>query len=317
MLSANNIKQATLILLAGSLCAIMFFSMYTNTSIGMILAYMTPYPFLMIGYATGLGTVLLATLIATISVYLFGSSSHLAMYFFLLLALPSLIIIFIQEQDSESLNNKLGKTILTLGIYFIALMIIYNYLLYFQASSLELAILNLKAGLIDNLTNSKQFNSENLIFLQNVINLYFVYLPAFTLIGLLLIFFLNWTLAFKTVKRFSRALPSPGKIQDIQYPLWVFLAFIGACTSFLFPEAKISYILQNVALIFGFLYLIKGIAFVHLFGNERIKRLKVLVYILFYALLLISSWFNLLIIILGVIDHLFSLRKYIDYKLQV
>jgi len=316
MLDAVNIKQATLIILAGSLCAALFFSMFTNTSIGMILAYMTPYPFLMLGYTTGIGTVLVTALLANLTVYLF-STGQLAIYFLLLLVIPSLIIVYIQEQDSESFINKIGKTILTLSIYFILITIAYNYLLYFQNSSLEIAVMSLKTELLTSLENLKQLNADNHIILQAMIHLYFKYLSAFSVISILMIFSLNWALAYYTVKKFVKTVPTPGEISAINFPLWIFIAFIGASVSFFYPSTKISFILQNITLIFAFLYLIKGVAFAHLFLNSKTKKLKLLMYILFYIILLLSSWFSLLIIILGVIDHLFHIRKYIDYKIQI
>lgn len=127
------------------------------------------------------------------------------------------------------------------------------------------------------------------------------------LVSWLLLLALNAVLAQGALARFGRNLRPAPDIGDIELPVWLAPALAATLVAAFLADGDLGFVARNLAMVLLLPFLFLGLSVVHVL----IRRLqaKVLLFVAFYAVMLLFTWPAVIVVALGLLEQWLNLRR--------
>ncbi|MCH2393715.1 DUF2232 domain-containing protein [Oceanibaculum sp.] len=298
---------------AGLTSAALYLSVVLGSPGAFLLAYLAPLPLFLAGLALGLTALLAAGASAFVIVGLASGSLMAAGLYLGIEVLPVAVLVrqallsrpvMAGEEGSGIEWYPLGR--LTALLAAMAAMVLVIIWLVFAGSEggLEAAVrMFLNAGLQGMLQAGGAEAGE----ITPAIALMAALFPGIAAASWVVMIAVNGALAQGLASRFGRNLrPSPD-MATLELPRALLVALVVAAVVGLVAPGGLGYIGRNLLVVLGMAYLFAGLAVVHGFILKLAARQVLLVVV--YVTMVLFGWPVLLVMLLGIVDQLFGLRR--------
>jgi len=299
--------------IAGLLSFALALAPASGSAWGLLLFLAASYPLLLIGRLSGIQHGSIATAVAFILMVL-SSTLSAGFIFAGMIGFPVIVMLYANTYQNDRL--RINNILIFLTGYFALLMIGVYYLSFMAGFDIKAFLTGLSEAIysqIETLSADKGNFTTLLGDKENFIQLISKAIMGFSSIYIILILLLNWLFASLSLKKIDITKFKPlESIQEIRMPLWFFVSFLGLIAiNFISPNFFISGALSTI---FSFNIFLVGLAIIHCLNAAYIPKGQRFTLALFYSLLLFISWMGLIILLLGTLDQIINIRKFIQTK---
>ena len=299
-------KQTLIAVAAGLASAVVFALVLTGAPAAVMVAYFAQLPILLIGLSLGLGHGLVAAGSALVAVMIAGGGVATAGLYFVVHALPTVGIV------RQSLLCKTGAGQRT--IWYPPGQLLAG-LTGYAAAMFLLAVMFFSGrdgGLMGVLTPVIEAQLNQLVPTmeaakrENLISLWRAIFPGTVASSWLVMVVINGVLAQHLLVRSGKNLRPTPTYMDLAVAKWLTVAIAIAAVTWLVGGETFSYVGQTLTIIFGFPFVLQGLAVVHtVFKSFSWHGFALLA---FYAIFLFTGWLVLLVAILGFVEPWSKIR---------
>lgn len=291
-------KEVSQAIAGGTIGGVCFALAASGEKETILLSYLTPLPFLMVGFTAGFVPYLIALGVGVLSsLLLLGFKG--AGIFIALLGMPLAIALWFNQNNEES--RKVGNILTGLAGWGLGLIILLVFWLSGSSQNMEsLVQATLEKGLS---LMAPEFPQD---FRQDFAASQAKFFPATVLMGWQAVIWANGFLALKLCRRLGVDLPD-FKIAEMQLPDWPIFLILPALGLRLVGEGNLAYIAGNAAMLLALPYLLLGFAAVHLLVR-RFSQPKMLLWAFYVGFSMVSFWGIFMVAGLGLVEH-FARKK--------
>ncbi|EKE78181.1 DUF2232 domain-containing protein [Oceanibaculum indicum] len=298
---------------AGLTSAALYLSVVLGSPGAFLLAYLAPLPLFLAGLALGLTALLVAGAAAFVIVGLASGSLMAAGLYLGIEVLPVAVLVrqallsrpvMAGEEGSGIEWYPLGRLTALLAAMAATVLVIIWLVFAGSEGGLEAAVRTfLNAGLQGMLQAGGAETGE----ITPAIALMAALFPGIAAASWVVMIAVNGALAQGLASRFGRNLrPSPD-MATLELPRALLVALVVAAVVGLVAPGGLGYIGRNLLVVLGMAYLFAGLAVVHGFILKLAARQVLLVVV--YVTMVLFGWPVLLVMLLGIVDQLFGLRR--------
>lgn len=298
---------------AGLTSAALYLSVVLGSPGAFLLAYLAPLPLFLAGLALGLTALLVAGASAFVIVGLASGSLMAAGIYLGIEVLPVAALVrqallsrpvMVGEEGSGIEWYPLGRLTALLAAMAATVLVIIWLVFAGSEGGLEAAVRTfLNAGLQGMLQAGGAETGE----ITPAIALMAALFPGIAAASWVVMIAVNGALAQGLASRFGRNLrPSPD-MATLELPRALLVALVVAAVVGLVAPGGLGYIGRNLLVVLGMAYLFAGLAVVHGFILKLAARQVLLVVV--YVTMVLFGWPVLLVMLLGIVDQLFGLRR--------
>lgn len=298
---------------AGLTSAALYLSVVLGSPGAFLLAYLAPLPLFLAGLALGLTALLAAGASAFVIVGLASGSLMAAGLYLGIEVLPVAVLVrqallsrpvMAGEEGSGIEWYPLGRLTALLAAMAATVLVIIWLVFAGSEGGLEAAVRTfLNAGLQGMLQAGGAETGE----ITPAIALMAALFPGIAAASWVVMIAVNGALAQGLASRFGRNLrPSPD-MATLELPRALLVALVVAAVVGLVAPGGLGYIGRNLLVVLGMAYLFAGLAVVHGFILKLAARQVLLVVV--YVTMVLFGWPVLLVMLLGIVDQLFGLRR--------
>ncbi len=317
-------KETAIAIMGGALSALLMAGAGplfggTLTPPAMMLAYLAPFPLLLVGFGLGVPAVIKAAVAAAVASAVAANVVY-GLMFAVLVAAPAVLLTSIvltrrPTPDGRLAWTTVGHTSAVLCAFAAGAIVLAAVLaagmeggLFGQLEKLAGAIAaELSAALADGMPVQRRELGDAFVALAP-------YAPAFVGVSWLLMLAVNGALAQSLLRRAGRNLrPSPA-FAEFTVPAWLSIAWAAAILARIAFDGTLGALATNVALVLTMPFFFAGLAVVHAWaarlGVARRGTKGLVLLGLYGSLMLIQMPIVLLLIATGVIDDVANLRRH-------
>ena len=299
-------KQTLIAVAAGLASAVVFAFVLVGAPAAVLVAYFAQLPILLIGLSLGLGHGMIAAGSALVALMIAGGGVATAGLYFVVHALPTVGILRQSLLCRTDAQQRIiwyppgpllaGLTGYTAAMFLLAVM-------YFAGRDGGLmGVLTpvIEAQLSHLLPAMEAAQRENLNLLWRAI------FPGTVASSWLVMVVINGVLAQHLLVRFGKNLRPTPVYMDLAVAKWLTFAIAIAAAAWLAGGETFSYVGQTLMIIFGFPFVLQGLAVVHTVSRSFSWRGFAL--LVFYAIFFFTGWLVLLVAILGFVEPWSKIR---------
>ncbi|HIJ61356.1 MAG TPA: DUF2232 domain-containing protein [Rhodospirillaceae bacterium] len=284
----------------GLVCALVYLSVLSGGVLGVLLAYVTPLPLVLVGLSRGLRDVAAAAAagLAVVALAVPGAASAFAV----VTVLPALIVVrqallCRQTPDGTVEWYPPGLLVTWLGLAAAGLMVLATVLAGTPDGGIEAVIRDSVSRFIDEVAPGIPPDSRGL-----AVKWWTALFPAMLGGAWILMAALNGVLGQWTVTRAGHALRPTPAYSGLDLPPWLLAPLAAAAAVGAGAGGDAGYLARNLAAVLLWPYVFAGLALVHrtLAGRPRMGLLLALFYVTFFAM---SGWAWLAVAGLGLVSH--------------
>lgn len=299
-------KGIGLAVAAGLASGLVYVSVLAGGSLGMLLAYLTPLPLVMIGLSYGVGRSLIGCAVA-VAVVALAAPGGIAV-FVLATLLPVLVLVrqallWRQTPAGQVEWYPPGPLLAQLAIIAVALMGLGELLVVGQPTSLEATVRQAVRHFVELVLPTAPGDVKG-----QLTGLWSAVFPAMLAGAWLLTAVANGVVGQWTVAKAGHALRPVPEYSGLELPLWLLGALAGAAVFGAMADGDAGYLGRNAAVVLLWPYVFAGLAAVHrwLRGKPNAGALLVLFYLVFFTM---SGWALVAVAGLGLVRHWTRLRR--------
>ncbi|NVK17542.1 MAG: DUF2232 domain-containing protein [Methylocystaceae bacterium] len=300
-----NMKVVLFALGSGALSALLALSLITGSGLALILAYLAPFPLLLVGLGNGGKATAIAGFAGIAFAILIGGPYSGVLYA-AMSAVPIWLIVRLvltsRTRDGVEEWFPVGNILVTLAGYGSALFVLTLAFLPVGADGIAQMVRDFLSTVLDTVAASLDAEQKEGFVTQMT-----HFFPAMVLVSWMLMTIINAVLAQGVLSKSDKALrPSPvyGEITLPDFASW---AFIGCAAVTVLSSGDTAYVFRNFTIVMAIPFLALGLSVVH--KLVRLTRFSGALLSAFYLLLLLSMWVCVPVIGLGLIEQWIGLRK--------
>ncbi|SCA57549.1 conserved membrane hypothetical protein [Candidatus Terasakiella magnetica] len=300
-----NMKVVLFAIGAGALSSILALSLVTGSGLALILAYLAPFPLLLVGLGNGAKPAAIAALSGIVFAILLGgplSGSIFAVmntfpcWLAIRLALTSRTI------DGREEWFPIGNILVTFAGYGSALFVLALAFLVTPSDSLVQMVRDFLSAVMDTVAASLPVKQK-----EGFVDQMAHFFPAMVLVSWMLMTCINAILAQGVLTKSGKALRPKPTYGDLSLPDFASWAFIICAALTVLSDGDFEYVARNLTVVMALPFLALGLTVVH--KLVRLTRFAGALLAAFYLLLLLSIWVALPVIGLGLIEQWIGLRN--------
>lgn len=305
---------------AGILSALIFASIPFGGLIGMLAICFSAAPMAAIGFAFGVSTFLLSSVVAVV-LFLLSGYNVLGQIFLIVDFLPVLLVVFLflykRRLSGKEKYLHYGTVLSVLCVFASVLMIVGAKLVIAQKTS---EVLSSGADINSQVISIKGMCAD---FLQKVITLsvpgqYEIherflsltvpFAPSLAIISWLAHVAIGVCTGLWLAAKFKRVLRTVPNYKNLVLPLWLIVILFVAIGFAAVTDGDTQYLIVNSAMVLSVPLIFQGLAAVHEFAEKKTKYPKTFTTI-FYAIFMVGSfWAIAAVAILGLVEHFIKSR---------
>lgn len=281
---------------AGLTSALVTLSVISGGGFGMLLAYVTPLPLVMVGLALGFGPVCLS--LAVGALVLAVADWTVIPSFLAIGAVPALLVAAVALRARPAADGKLewskpGLMLLLLAFGAAAVTVLMALSLQTEGKGIEDWLREQAAPFVES-----AFSGASGEVKSAIVGILAAILPAMVGLGWLAMTLVNGLVGQWAVTRAGRALRPTPDYASLRLPLWLAPgAALVAVASLIGGDA--GYLARNVAILMMAPFLVAGLVEVH--ASVRGKPLAGLLLAVFYVFCALFGWLLIAVTVLGVV----------------
>lgn len=306
-------KDVGLSVVAGLASALVFISVLTGGTLGVLLAYLVSLPLAMIGLSFGLRHVLLGSGVALAVV---AVATPVGFPVFAVVGvLPVLVLVRQALQARPNAEGRVewyppGLLVAWLAVLAAALMVLGTTLLPIGGGGIEGGLRTELAAYLDQVLPSAppEFKGE-------VLRLWAALFPAMLGSGWLLMAALNGVVAQWTVVKAGRAIRPTPAYARLELPTWLLAVVVVVGVAGVTASGDVGYLGRNAAVVLLWPYVFAGLAMVHGLVRDRPNRGLLLAFF-YVTVFVLFRWSLVALAGLGLVRHWTRLRRLLAGRSQ-
>lgn len=296
---------------AGFISAALYLSVILGSPGAFLLAYLAPLPLFLAGLGLGFSGVVVAGAVASLAVLIAGGSLIAGGLYFAIEALPVAVLVQRALLSRPTGNGDLEwypPGLLVTWLIGMAALLVTVFWLAFAGTEGGLS------GTVEKfltlgfsaMLEAGEPGAEA-VQRQQTIGTIAALFPGLAAASWIVMLAINGVLAQGLLSRFGRNLrPSP-RMADTVLPNRLLVALMVLAVVGLVAPDGFGYIGRNLTAVLAVAYLFAGLAVVHAFMARWTARQVMMVAV--YVMMILFGWPVILVIVLGVVDQLFGLRR--------
>lgn len=301
-------RQVTVSLIAGLVGALLYAAVATGAFGGMILAYLAPLPLLFAGLATGVSGVAIAGAVTALLLIPFAGSvfalTYAATTWLPAAFIAKRLLTAVPTADGGTAWYPIGLVLGWLTAAAAAAILVGMLVLASSTGDPEAAVRGLLGDVLGAMAESQGAPAADA---EPFIAGFAAVFPGLVACSWLLMFVVNGALAQGVVNGLGWSLrPSP-RLVELELPNWLLWALAAAGLIAVALDGALGYTAANLSMVLAFPFFIQGLGVVH-FGLARF-RVGGMGRVLFYVILAVLWWVGILVMLLGLADQTFGIRR--------
>ena len=295
-----------IVIVAGLVSALLSTTATFGSGVGLFFAYFALLPILLIGLSQGRRAATIAASIAVISALVL-SSHYQGLMYFLSVAFPAWLIVY-TALTPKTKNDliPIGEIISRLTVFGAIVLIMSSIFFIDKPNDLALGVEAFLKKIIAHNRPDIIITQNDQILIKRIVPLF----PAIAVSSWLLMTFIN-TLAAQTILIKAKANLKPAfKYSEITAPEWIYWLIVGSVLLILVGSDDIVYIGRNLSLILLIPLFFIGLGVIHKLSSQL--RTPAIGLIIFYFLMIISSWPAYIALFLGFFERWTNFRDRIN-----
>ncbi|HLN24453.1 MAG TPA: DUF2232 domain-containing protein [Patescibacteria group bacterium] len=292
---------------AGLASGLIFLSVLTGESLGILLIYLTPLPLAMVGLSFGLSAAAIASGVSLVTVALVSVSAVPS--FAVISMVPALVLVrqallWRQNEDGTLEWYPPGLILAWLTGIAVGLLAAGTAFVSAQGLGIEETLRQHVAGFVTEMAPNAPVEMRD-----GLIALWSALMPAMAACAWLIIAVLNGVLAQATVTKAGHARRPTPPYGSLELPGWIAVALGAAVLLGLLADGDIGYVARNMAVVLLWPYVFVGLTVVHQALRGR-RNAGILFAVFYTAVFALFGWALVAIAGLGLVRHWTRLRRH-------
>ena len=306
-------KSTIIAIGAGLVSSLLSSTAVIGPGLGLLLAYFSILPVLLVGLSQGKKAANLAVLSGIISAVLL-SSMHQGIFYCISIAFPAWLIILTalahkREHETSSDRIPIGEIISRLVILGGIILILGAIILSNNLSDLPKDIESLLYKMIMNNSPGLSITANHRLLVERMVPLF----PSIIFLSWLLMIFINTVVTQAILIKARLNLKPAFQYSKIKAPGWIYWIFVTSGILTLFGPNNLEYLSRNLTAIILIPFLFIGLGVIH--TAARSFRSPSLILVPFYFFIIISSWPSFIAILIGFFEKWANIRKKLEPKI--